>query len=224
TAVGPPLTTTGPPVNDGWWAGQSWVWTGSGSGLGRVWTGFEPGGMPRHTSARRFLQKTGRNLGTNGPTSMGFDMNKTRLESVEARLLVYKQNESVLEENIKLLNIEVQLRDTALTTLRQKLDTTEKERDDLNMKLEKFQTSSKCLTDLLASQTSKKAGLCPHKAEQGHSFRPSAPIIKDWVSDSEEDELTQVSKDVPSFAQSSELVKSPRHSGPRSSFLFIAKP
>nr|GFD14205.1 hypothetical protein [Tanacetum cinerariifolium] len=53
----------------------------------------------------------------------------------------------------------VQLRDTALTTLRQKLDTTEKERDDLNMKLEKFQTSSKRLTDLLASQTSKKAGL-----------------------------------------------------------------
>nr|GEY67569.1 hypothetical protein [Tanacetum cinerariifolium] len=41
------------------------------------------------------------------------------LESVEARLLVYKQNESVLEENIKLLNFEVQLRDTALATLRQ---------------------------------------------------------------------------------------------------------
>nr|GEZ99624.1 hypothetical protein [Tanacetum cinerariifolium] len=79
------------------------------------------------------------------------------LESVEARLLVYKQNESVLEENIKLLNIEVQVRDTALTILRQKLNTTEKERDDLNMKLEKFQTSSKRLTDLLASQTSEKA-------------------------------------------------------------------
>nr|GFA89349.1 hypothetical protein [Tanacetum cinerariifolium] len=84
---------------------------------------------------------------------------QTGLESVEARLLVYKQNESVLEENIKLLNIEVQLRDTALTTLRQKLDTTEKEKDDLNMNLEKFQTSSKRLTDLLASQTSEKAGL-----------------------------------------------------------------
>nr|GEZ27010.1 ribonuclease H-like domain-containing protein [Tanacetum cinerariifolium] len=54
---------------------------------------------------------------------------------------------------------EVQLRDTALTTLRQKLDTIEKERDDLNMKLEKFQTFSKRLTDLLASQTSEKAGL-----------------------------------------------------------------
>nr|GEW82564.1 reverse transcriptase domain-containing protein [Tanacetum cinerariifolium] len=43
-----------------------------------------------------------------------------------------------------------------LLTVRQKLDTTEKERDDLNIKLEKFQTSSKRLTDLLASQTSKK--------------------------------------------------------------------
>nr|GEZ68521.1 hypothetical protein [Tanacetum cinerariifolium] len=183
---------------------------------------------------------------------------QTGLESVEARLLVYKQNESVLEENIKLLNIEVQLRDTALTTLRQKLDTTEQERDDLHMKLEKFQTSSKRLTDLLASQTSKKAGLgfvpsggyhvipplvtrtfmppkpdlvfhtptsnenehlafnvqiSPTKPEQDLSSRPSAPIIKDWVSDSKEDDMPQVSKDVYSFAQSFELVKPPRHSG-----------
>nr|GEY91604.1 putative ribonuclease H-like domain-containing protein [Tanacetum cinerariifolium] len=84
---------------------------------------------------------------------------QTGLESVEARLLVYKKNESVLEENIKLLNIKVQLRDTALATLRQRLETTEHERDDLKIKLEKFQTSSKRLTDLLASQTSDKAGL-----------------------------------------------------------------
>nr|GEZ60973.1 hypothetical protein [Tanacetum cinerariifolium] len=164
--------------------------------------------------ARRFLQKIGRNLGANGPISMGFDMSKvecynyhkkrhfareyrspkdsrrpsavepqrrtvpeetanfdlmdfssnsssdnevpscskacskayaqldtqydkltddfrksqidvisyqTGLESIKARLLIYKQNESVFEENIKLLNIEVQLRDTALVTLRYKL-------------------------------------------------------------------------------------------------------
>nr|GFA60243.1 hypothetical protein [Tanacetum cinerariifolium] len=209
---------------------------------------------------------------------------QTGLESVEARLLVYKQNESVLEENIKLLNIEVQLRDTTLAILRQKLETTEKERDDLNMKLEKFQTSFKRLTDLLASQTSNKAGLgynskvftqamfdcdnyyssksdndswppsnlydrfvpssgyhvvpplmsgtfmppkpdlvfytppsdenehlafnvqlSPTKPEQDLSSRPSAPIIKDCVSDSEEDDLPQVTKDVPSFAQSPKL-------------------
>nr|GEZ19627.1 hypothetical protein [Tanacetum cinerariifolium] len=148
--------------------------------------------------ARRFLQKTGINLGTNGPTYMGFDMSnvecynchrkghfvrecrsskdsrrsgsydlsyqaeeeptnfalmaflasssssdnkvpscsKACLESVKARLLVYKQNESVFEENIKLLNIKVQLRDTALVTLRQKLEKAEQERDDLKLKLQ----------------------------------------------------------------------------------------
>nr|GEV96478.1 hypothetical protein [Tanacetum cinerariifolium] len=160
------------------------------------------------------------------------------------------------------------------------------------MKLEKFQTSSKRLTDLLASQTSEKAGLgynsqvftkamfdcdnyyssesnsyswppsnlydrfvpsgryhavpplvtgtfmppkpdfvfhtshsdenehlafnvqlSPTKLEKDLSSKPSAPIIEDWVSDSKEDDMPQVCKDVPSFAQTSELVKSPRHSG-----------
>nr|GEV11271.1 hypothetical protein [Tanacetum cinerariifolium] len=84
---------------------------------------------------------------------------QTGLESIEARLLVYKQNESVFEENIKLLNIEVQLRDTALVTLRRKLEKAEKKRDDLKLKLEKFQTFSKNLTELLDSQTNEKTGL-----------------------------------------------------------------
>nr|GFC16483.1 hypothetical protein [Tanacetum cinerariifolium] len=51
------------------------------------------------------------------------------------------------------------------------------------------------------------------KPEQDLPSRPSAPIIEDWVSDSEEDDMPQVTKDVPSFDQSPELVKSPRHSG-----------
>nr|GEX24602.1 hypothetical protein [Tanacetum cinerariifolium] len=53
----------------------------------------------------------------------------------------------------------------------------------------------------------------PTKPEQDLPSRPSVPIIEDWVSDSEEDDIPQVSKDVPSFAQSLELVKSSRHSG-----------
>nr|GFA20549.1 hypothetical protein [Tanacetum cinerariifolium] len=224
--------------------------------------------------ARKFLQKTGRNLDANGPTSMGFDMAKlecynchrkgtydwsyqaeeeptnftlmafsssssnsssdyeTGLKSVEARLLVYKQNESVLEENIKLLNIKVQLSDTALTTLRHKLNTNEKERDDLNLKLEKFQTSSKRLTDLLASQTSKKAGdswppsnLYDRFVPSGGyhavpppvagAFMPPKPDLVFHTPPSDENEhlAFNVTKDVPSFAHSPELVKSPRHSG-----------
>nr|GEY25137.1 hypothetical protein [Tanacetum cinerariifolium] len=167
--------------------------------------------------------------------------NETGLESVEARLLVYKQNESVLEENIKLLNIEVQVRDTALTTLRQKIDTIEKERDDLNMKLEKFQTSSKRLTDLLASQTSEKAGLGYNsqvftKAMFDYDTYYSSKSDSDsWLPSNLYDRYVPrggyhavpppvagtfmppkpdlVSNDVSSFAQSSKLVKSPRHSG-----------
>nr|GFB47426.1 hypothetical protein [Tanacetum cinerariifolium] len=53
--------------------------------------------------------------------------------------------------------------------------------------------------------------LSPTKPEQDLSSRPSAPIIEDWVSESEEDDMPQVTKDVPSFAQSPELVKSLRH-------------
>nr|GEY49791.1 hypothetical protein [Tanacetum cinerariifolium] len=55
--------------------------------------------------------------------------------------------------------------------------------------------------------------ISPTKPEQDLSSRRSAPIIEDWVSDSEEDNMPQVSKDVLSFAQSSKLIKSPRHSG-----------
>nr|GEZ09550.1 putative ribonuclease H-like domain-containing protein [Tanacetum cinerariifolium] len=66
-------------------------------------------------------------------------------ESVEARLLVYQQNETVFEEDIKLLKLNVQLRDNALVILRQKFKKAEQERDELKLKLEKFQISSKNL-------------------------------------------------------------------------------
>nr|GEZ55205.1 hypothetical protein [Tanacetum cinerariifolium] len=179
---------------------------------------------------------------------------ETGLESVEARLLVYKQNKSVLEENIKLLNIKVQLRDTALTTLRQKLDTTEKERDDLNLKLEKFQTSSKRLTNLSASQTLEKAGLgynsqvftkdmfdCDnyYSSESGSESWPPSNLYDMFVPSGGyhavpppvsgtfmtpkpdlEDDMPPVSKDVPSFAQSPELVKTPRNFGSGPAWLF----
>nr|GFA37844.1 hypothetical protein [Tanacetum cinerariifolium] len=55
--------------------------------------------------------------------------------------------------------------------------------------------------------------LSPSKPKQDLLSRPSGPIIKDWVSDSEEEDMPQVTKDFPSLAQSHELVKSPRHSG-----------
>nr|GEU84128.1 hypothetical protein [Tanacetum cinerariifolium] len=65
---------------------------------------------------------------------------QTCLESVEAKLLVYQQNESVFEKDIKLLKLEVQLRDNALVIFRQNLEKAEQEKDYLKLKLEKFLT------------------------------------------------------------------------------------
>ncbi|GJS61862.1 hypothetical protein Tco_0656646 [Tanacetum coccineum] len=55
---------------------------------------------------------------------------KTSLESVEARLLVFKKNESVYEEDIKLLKREIYLRDLDITELKRKLELATKEKDE----------------------------------------------------------------------------------------------
>nr|GEU69520.1 hypothetical protein [Tanacetum cinerariifolium] len=98
------------------------------------------------------------------------------LESVEARLVVYKQNESILEESINMLKNEVQERDNVLVTLKQKLNQAEKEKDDLKLKFDKFQTSSKNLTELLARQINNKQGLGYFSLESdSESLSPSCP-------------------------------------------------
>ncbi|GJR10529.1 ribonuclease H-like domain-containing protein [Tanacetum coccineum] len=81
---------------------------------------------------------------------------KAGLESVEARLDVYKNNEAIFEEDIKILKLDVMLRDNALTELRKKFEKAEKERDDLKLTLEKFENSSKNQSKLLESQVSDK--------------------------------------------------------------------
>nr|GEV69796.1 uncharacterized mitochondrial protein AtMg00810-like [Tanacetum cinerariifolium] len=66
-----------------------------------------------------------------------------------------------------------------------------------------------------SSNSSSNNELSPLKPEQdlSHTSRPSAPIIKDEVSDSEEESETKALQQfVPSFAQSIEHVKTPRHS------------
>ncbi|GJR17665.1 ribonuclease H-like domain-containing protein [Tanacetum coccineum] len=55
---------------------------------------------------------------------------KTGLESVEARLLVFKKNESVYEEDIKLLKREIYLKDLDITELKRKLELATKEKDE----------------------------------------------------------------------------------------------
>nr|GEU56391.1 putative ribonuclease H-like domain-containing protein [Tanacetum cinerariifolium] len=220
---------------------------------------------------------------------------KMGLESVEARLVVYQQNENVFKEDIKLLKLDVMLIDNALVELRKKFEKAKQERDELKLKLEKFQTSSKNLSKLLGSQITDKTGLgydnqvfnstvfdCDeltsfesdvsmptssvhdrYKSGEGYhvvpppytgtfmptkpdlvfydaptdnetvptvlnvepstttpnkdlsqSNRPSAPIIEDWVSDSEDETMGEPmpTQTTPSFVQTSEHVKTPRPS------------
>nr|GEV58764.1 reverse transcriptase domain-containing protein [Tanacetum cinerariifolium] len=67
------------------------------------------------------------------------------------------------------------MRDTALVTLRQKLEKAEQERDDLKLKLDKFQSTFKNLTELLASQTNEKHGLGYFSSESDYeSCSPSS--------------------------------------------------
>nr|GEX54063.1 hypothetical protein [Tanacetum cinerariifolium] len=83
---------------------------------------------------------------------------KTGLECVEASLVVYQHNENVFEEDIKLLKLDVMLRDNALVELGKKFEKAKK-RGELKLTLEKFQTSSKNLSKLLESQISDKTRL-----------------------------------------------------------------
>nr|GEX70982.1 hypothetical protein [Tanacetum cinerariifolium] len=53
---------------------------------------------------------------------------KAGLASIKARLEVYKKNEDVFEDDIKILKLDVMLRDKAITELRQKFEKAKKER------------------------------------------------------------------------------------------------
>nr|GEX63979.1 putative ribonuclease H-like domain-containing protein [Tanacetum cinerariifolium] len=98
------------------------------------------------------------------------------LESVKARLFLYKQNESILQENINMLKNKVQARDTARSTF--------------------------------------NVHLSPTKSAQdiSHATRPMAPIIEDWVSDLEDESEPNDPQSAPSFVQTSEHVKLSGHS------------
>nr|GEX13251.1 ribonuclease H-like domain-containing protein [Tanacetum cinerariifolium] len=264
--------------------------------------------------ARRFLLQTRRNLEANGTTFIWFDMSKVECYNchrrghfsrecsvmvLEAMIRAFRQNKNQptmpsWHSPPQVLPVLI-MRDNALVDLRKKFKKAEKERDELKLKLDKFQTSSNNLSLLLASQTSDKTrlGYDNHvfnstvfdydemfssefdvsmptslvydrfKSGEGYhavpppytgtfvppkpdlffhdartinetvptdlsvepsptkpdmdlskSIRPSTPVIKDWVSDSEDESEGEpmLLQKAPSFVQPSEPVKTPRPS------------
>ncbi|GJR04827.1 putative ribonuclease H-like domain-containing protein [Tanacetum coccineum] len=174
---------------------------------------------------------------------------KTGLEFVEARLLVYKKNESVYEEDIKVLKREIHLREVAITELRRKLELAQKQKDEIQLTVENFENSSKNLSKLIDCQIVDKckiglgynvvpppytgnfmspkpdlsfSGLEEFTCEpivikpivkkseaKASEAKPKAVrknngtlIIKDWVSDSEEENVSQTKIEKKTFKPS----------------------
>ncbi|GJX80605.1 hypothetical protein Tco_0328754 [Tanacetum coccineum] len=146
---------------------------------------------------------------------------KAGLESVNARLDVYKKNEVVFEEEIKILKLDIKLRDNALIEPRKKFQKVEKEKDDFKLSLEKFGNSSKNLSKLYHAIPPPYTGnFMPPKSdllladEDEYGFSESVtsipdvatseaktsklksksvgePLIEDWISNSEDENKSE---------------------------------
>ncbi|GJR70104.1 hypothetical protein Tco_0016169 [Tanacetum coccineum] len=105
--------------------------------------GKEPIGFDK-TKMTLDMTRKGVYIITNEPTefalmaytsnSLGSDTKK----SVEAQLVVHQKNEAVYEEKIAVLEFEVKDKSNAVTRLKNQLDETLREKDDLKAKLEQF--------------------------------------------------------------------------------------
>nr|GEV08261.1 hypothetical protein [Tanacetum cinerariifolium] len=166
--------------------------TNDSEDLGKLQPTVDKGIFVGYAPSRKGYRTTIKNL-----TKSQFDVlsYKSGLESVEARLFVYQQNKNVFEEDIKLLKLDVMLRDNALQELRKKFEKAEKRKmfdcDELNS----FESDVSVPTSPVHD-------------------RPSASIIEDWVFDSEneyEGEPMPTQK-APTFVQTSKHVNTTRTS------------
>ncbi|GJR88004.1 hypothetical protein Tco_0212015 [Tanacetum coccineum] len=214
--------------------------------------------------AKRFLKNTRRKLDMTNKERIG--LTSPSLESIEARLLVFKKNKSVYVEDIKLLKHEIYLRDLDIAELKRKLEFATKEKDEVQLTVQKFEISSKSLSELLDRQIMDKCtiglgynAIPPPYTENFMPPKPDlvylslddfvdvnetvsesavekptvetiepktarnengVPIIEDWVSESEEEDVPKIKIvemfNKPSFAKinfvkSTKQVKSPRN-------------
>ncbi|GJT09827.1 ribonuclease H-like domain-containing protein [Tanacetum coccineum] len=77
---------------------------------------------------------------------------KTGLKSVEEKLKVYKANESIYLQDIKGLKFEIHIGEIAIRELRKKLEIVQKEKDGIQLNVDKFDHASKSLNKLIESQ------------------------------------------------------------------------
>ncbi|GJU97828.1 ribonuclease H-like domain-containing protein [Tanacetum coccineum] len=77
---------------------------------------------------------------------------ETSLESVEEKLEVYKANESIYLQDIKGLKFEVHIGEITIRELRKKLEIVQKEKDGIQLNVDKFEHASKSSNKLIKCQ------------------------------------------------------------------------
>nr|GEV03990.1 reverse transcriptase domain-containing protein [Tanacetum cinerariifolium] len=212
--------------------------------------------------ARRFLQKTGQNLGANRPTSMGFDMSKVECYNYQMKGCFAKECRSPKDSRRNgsydwSYQAEEEPANFALIDFSSLSSSSDNEvftramfdYDDYlssesdceswppSSLYDRFQPSggyhavppsytgtfmppkpdlvfNTALTAVETNHLTFNVQLSPTKPAQdlSHTNRPTTPIIEDWVFDSEYEYETKPPQIVPSFVQSYEQVKTPRHS------------
>nr|GEU36293.1 putative ribonuclease H-like domain-containing protein [Tanacetum cinerariifolium] len=176
--------------------------------------------------ARRFLQKTGINLYATGTTSMGFDMSKVECYNFHRKGHFARECRSPKDQR----------RPGTVEPQRRTVPSDCEPWPPGNI-YDRFQPSggyhvvpplytgtfmppkpdlvfNTALIHVKTDHLTFNVQLSPTKPEQDMSptFRPSAPIIEDWVFNSEEESQPKdPQQSVLSFAQSSKHVKTPRH-------------
>ncbi|GJW76732.1 ribonuclease H-like domain-containing protein [Tanacetum coccineum] len=126
---------------------------------------------------------------------------KTGLESVEEKLEFYKANESIYSQDIKVLKFEIECKDIAIRELRKKLEIAQKEKGlGYNAVSPPYTGNFMPLTPDLSftslDEFVNKPVVENRKSNEEVSkvIRKSddSPIIEDWVSDSKEEDVSQI--------------------------------
>nr|GEW55572.1 hypothetical protein [Tanacetum cinerariifolium] len=77
---------------------------------------------------------------------------KTGLKSGEERLEFFKKNKFIYLEDIKVLKVEIQMKEIAITELRRKLEVAQKEKGGIQLTIKKLENASKSLNKLIDCQ------------------------------------------------------------------------
>ncbi|GJR84487.1 hypothetical protein Tco_0155272 [Tanacetum coccineum] len=134
---------------------------------------------------------------------------KTGLKSVEEKLKVYKANESIYSQDIKGLKFEIHIGEITIRELRKKLETVQKEKDGIQLNVDKFEHASKIPSpytgnfmppapdlsftslDEFVNESVVENSKAMSSKEEPKVVRKNddAPIIEEWVSDDEVEDV-----------------------------------